>query len=211
MAHQDVPNTVRVMVTYTSGGNNAANVWHVKCDIAPTQDLLGDIRSVFAAWLQTNWHDVASSGWTSQEITLTDLSSINGARQTSPAAYSGVNTAEPMPANVTVAVKADIGTRGRGKNGRTFFVGLPEDIVSGNLLTQSGATAVEAAMEDLRVAVEQIPDVTGLCIPHFVVGGVRPPVVDTSIVRQYVLANNYIDSQKDRLPFHKKRKRRTTP
>lgn len=211
MAHQDCVDVVRVEVRYLMTGANAANVFHVWCNSQPSESTLADIAAKFTTWLEDDWGGVASNNWSAVEIICTDLTTINGPRSSFAVAVPGELEADSLPANATLAIKADIGTRGRGKNGRVFHVGLCELQVTANTVGTVALSSIVGAYEALRTAIEADADYEGLAVPHFVVDGQRPPIAGKDRVRRYVAANNLIDSQKDRLPNHKKRKRTATP
>jgi hypothetical protein len=143
------------------------------------------------------------------EIVATDLTSLFGIRKAyavSPAI--GGTLPNPLPANATVAVKADIGRRGRGTSGRTFWIGLAEgQITAPDQLAPLAASGIIAALNTLRDDVAGITPIEGLCVPHFMVDHVRPPSVQADIVVQYLLSDFFLDSQRDRLPGHKKHKK----
>jgi hypothetical protein len=215
MPHQDVPNTVRVEVNYAYDNNNMANVFHVRTSDVPSDTDLNTIATNMQTWLDTEWKPLAPTAISAQSIICTSLHDLSGPRRAyaiSPA-IAGTNTSPALPANVTLAVRANIGTRGRGRSGRTFWIGLCEDQVTNNEVNSTTATAVISAMTALNEVMADIgANLEGLTSPHFVVGGVRPPVVATSDVLSYSLANFVTDSQRDRLPGHKKaKKRRPTP
>lgn len=212
MAHQDVPNTVRVEVDYAYDNNNMKNVWHVRTSDVPTLTDLDSIAGAMQTWLGTDWAPQAAPEVSALTITCTSLHNLSGPRATyaiNPP-IPGTAPSPALPANVTIAVKANIGTRGRGKSGRTFWVGLGEDMVTNNELAPATATAIVTALDQLNTLMADVgANLEGLVIPHFVVGGVRPPTVTTSQVVNYSMANFVTDSQRDRLPGHKKAKRRT--
>lgn len=214
MPHQDVPNTVRVEVGYAYDNNNMANVWHVRTSDVPSEADLISILANMQTWLETDWAPLASPQVSALTITATSLHDLGGPRMTvgiNPPIV-GTSDSEALPANVTIAVKANIGTRGRGKSGRTFWIGLGESQVTNNELLPTPASAIVTALTQLNELMADIgTNLEGLVVPHFVVGGIRPPSVGTSTVLSYSMANFVTDSQRDRLPGHKRAKRRTTP
>jgi len=159
------------------------------------------------------WALLDAGFWTANEILLTSLVSITGPRRSIPRspATPGADVDKALPANATIAVKADIGTRGRGTAGRVFWIGLSEGQCSGNTLAGAAATAIVAALEQLRTDVEGLTNFEGLCVPHMVVGGVRPNPASSTLIQQFVLTDLSMDSQKNRLPFHKKKKLAAPP
>lgn len=208
MPHQDVTNTVAIEMRFFLGSSNAQNTLHALCAGVPGPADLDDLGAVVDAWIETEWAPIASEDWTANEIVLTSLDSVTGPRRSIPISppVPGEIAFDAMPANVTIAVKEDIGRRGRGTAGRVFWIGLAENQVNGNQIEATAATAIVAALETLRTNVEGLTNYTGLCVPHLTVAGVHPDPATSTLVAQFVLTNLYIDSQKDRLPFHKKKK-----
>jgi hypothetical protein len=209
MPHQDVTNTVQFEMRFYMGNNNAQNTLHALCATTPGLADLNDLGAVVDAWIETEWAPIASEDWTATEIVLTSLDSIDGPRRSIPIspAVPGEVAVDAMPANVTIAVKEDIGRRGRGTAGRVFWIGLAESQVNGNQIEALTQTAIVAALETLRTNVEALPNFEGLCVPHLQVAGIRPAVATADQVQAFVLTDVGIDTQKDRLPFHKKKKR----
>jgi hypothetical protein len=74
-------------------------------------------------------------------------------------------------------------------------------------VNKTNADEIVAALNTLRTDIGAVTGSDGLCIPHFVVDKIRPPTVGNSLVVSYSYSDLYIDSQRDRLPFHKKHKK----
>jgi len=208
MAHQDVTDTVQVEMRFFMGNNNAQNTLHALCATTPGLADLNDLGAVFVAWLETEWAPIASEDWTANELVLTSLDSITGPRRSIPIspAIPGELVGDAMPANCTIAIKEDIGRRGRGTAGRIFWIGLDESQVDGNQLVSAAQVAIVSALEALRTSVEGLANFTGLCVPHLTVNHVKPNPATSDVVQSFVLTDVNMDSQKDRLPFHKKKK-----
>lgn len=210
MPHQDVPSVVKAEVNFKDDFTTMMNVFYFHAVNAITEALLDALFATLTDWLTTYWAPIASDRIHAYEITLTDLSSLAGRRKTypiEPDIRGGLNE-EPMPANSTVAIKASVGHRGRGKNGRVFWIGLTETQVTGDTLTGGFGTTVTTAMNGLITLIQGVSGFDHVVVPHFVVGGIRPPVVGYEPVTQYQLSDNFVDSQRDRLPNHKRHKRR---
>lgn len=211
-----VTNTVRVEVRYFMQNNNAANVFHVGYDSPPSITELNALGGAIEDWLTASWKPLSSQDWSANQILLTDLGGATGKRLSYPIdpiiVGSGVDNA--MPANVTLAVKADIGIRGRGRSGRLFWVGLGESAVDGNLVVEAARTGIIAAMEALNTAIEGLTAFNGMVVPHSfeTTAGVQHHLnpAESAPIVSFALTDNSIDTQKDRLPFHKKRKVKPT-
>lgn len=212
MAHQDIAQTARIELRFFQGGELAENVMHAKAEDVITITEMDELAALFTTWLNDSWKPLASDQWSCAELIITDMTSVTGARKsylTGGAPIAGLLAEDPLPSNATVAVKADVGIRGRGKNGRVFWIGLTDTQADGNRLVSAVGDDIVAAMEDLRTAVEGSVNWAGMAIPHLVVGGVRPPLAQSSLVLNYHLSDLTIDSQRDRLPGHRKHKKRT--
>lgn len=214
MAHQDVTRTIRCEIRYFMQNNNAANVFHVRYTSVFTDTEADALFAIIHTWLDTDWKDEASNLWTANEVVLTNLNSLEGIRRVYPIEppIAGTREVDALPANATIAVHGSTGTRGRGKSARWYWVGLAEDQVTGNSIVTARGNAIDAALNALLDTIAGGPMFDGMAVPHLVVGGVRPPVAESEIIVKWSLSNYLMDSQVDRLPFHKKHKRpRVTP
>ncbi len=212
--HQTVTDCVQVDINYSMQGNNAANVLHISYTPAVSLTDFDAMSTAIAGWLTSDWAPLASTEWGVTSLVFTDLNSVNGPRKAYPLdpPISGTATDEPLPASATVAVKFDIGIRGRGTAGRMFWVGLNEAQTDGNLITTATGVAILGALGGLQTAIQAVGSPwVSLSVPHRTVNKLHPNPALQSAVDGFLLTNNLIDVQKDRLPFHKKRKRRITP
>lgn len=209
MAHQNVLNTVQIEIRYFAQNNNAANILHARATGTITSALLDTLNATVSSWLASDWAPLAAGEWTANEIILTGLNSLFDPRKSYPIAppIAGTDATAALPASSTIAVKADIGRRGKGVAGRMFWVGLADDMAVGSELDVSAANGIVTAMNTLNTNVASLTGFEGLCIPHLEVAGVRPPNATSDIVVDWLLTDLTIDVQKDRLPFHKKHKR----
>jgi hypothetical protein len=211
MAHQDVPNTVKAELRFLYEGNNAENVFHIRTSDVPNTSDINAMAASAQTWLEDVWAPLASNKWSANQMVFTSMHNLSGPRVVlaiSPAIV-GTNTEDALPANSTFAIKANTDTRGRGKSGRTYWCGLSEDQVNGNQVIPATADAIIEALNQLNILWTDVGAHTeGIVIAHYVVGGVRPPTVSTTPVSSYSIADNTIDSQRTRLPNHKKNKRR---
>jgi hypothetical protein len=112
-----------------------------------------------------------------------------------------------LPNNATIAIHADIGTRGRGKSGRVFFIGLEEGQVTADNLSAGAGGELEDDMNALRTSILTHDPTWKMCVPHRVVAGVRPEIAGFTDIRAWNLSDFTIDSMKLRLPNHKKHKK----
>ncbi len=210
--HQTVTDCVQLDINYQMQGNNASNVFHISYTPAVSLTDFDAMASAIGAWLTSLWAPTAADEWEVTSLVFTDLNSSSGPRKAYPLSpgIAGSNVNEPLPANATVAIKLDIGQRGRGTAGRVFWVGLAEDATDGNTIVGATMTAILAALDGLQLAIQTVgPPWVSLSVPHRTVNKLHPNPAGQTAVVGFLATNNLVDTQKDRLPFHKKRKRPT--
>lgn len=211
---QNCPGILQVEMRYLKDGQNVFNVFHVANNDLTDWDStpIDAVESVF----HTNYWIGSQSALLCADISLveivcTDLTSLAGLKQAYPItpAEAGSHTGGSLPNNATIAVKAAIGTRGRGTSGRIFWPGLPESEVTGNTLDSDYADGIVLALQTLK------EDIDGLIAGFDLVvlsrrlnGTLRPSGIGRHI-RDWVLTDTSVDSQKLRLPRHKKAKKPT--
>ena len=208
VAYVPTPGVAQVVQYFSTGTANAANVWHVaKEDALWTNAAIEAVLDVFEAWegLQgapTRAVEVACTGFR-----ITDLSSLEGITKFRSENISGTDAHPAAPLNATLAVKLSTGLRGRGTNGRVFWFGLTEDSLDAYTATSITQANLISTVDGLIAALIAAGDYT-LCVVHQVVGGVKINPRTHSDVLSAAITDPYIDSQKNRLPGHKKQKRR---
>jgi hypothetical protein len=208
MINQVVNATVRVEIQYFMQNNNAANVMHAKYTGTIGLSDLDALAAVFVAWLNTEWAPLAASAWTANSITITDLGSLSGSRKSYPISppTPGAIVADALAASSTIAIKEDLGHRGRGTSGRVFWVGLAESQAAGNTVGTTVMADILTALTTLNTNVTGLDAFLGLAVPHLVVNKIPVNPANSEVVVGFLATNDQIDSQKDRLPFHKKKK-----
>ncbi|HET8705930.1 MAG TPA: hypothetical protein VFM46_06470, partial [Pseudomonadales bacterium] len=110
---------------------------------------------------------------------------------------SGTHFQPALPNSVTLAVHWGTGRIGRSTHGRTYFIGLCEDEVDGNIV--NNAAAIQTAYDTLRITFDNALLNTQFSIVSFVQanGWRRDPLV-TPITG--VSVDNVVDNQRRRLP-----------
>jgi hypothetical protein len=111
---------------------------------------------------------------------------------------------------VTCAIKHNTGVRGRGRQGRSFWIGMTETMYTANTIETVTVTAITAAMLALMNDVISLDPDYKLVVTHRQVDGVPLTVGTTSEILSFDIADAILDSQRTRLPGHKRNRRRTT-
>lgn len=203
------PGVAQIVQYFSTGTANAANVYHVaKEDGIWTSAAIDAILDAFETWeglegAATRAVEVACTGFRA-----TDLTSLEGITRFRTENIAGTVAQPAAPLNSTIAVKLSTGLRGRGTNGRVFWFGLTEDSVDAYSITPLAAAQLVSAIDSLISNVIAAGDFA-LCVVHQVVGGVKINPRTHSDVLAGAVTDLFLDSQKNRLPGHKRQKRRT--
>lgn len=209
MATQPIPNTAQVDMKYLVNGEGVENVYHVLSDDGWNASTLSDLADVMTTWENAAPNSNRSAACSLIEVICTDLTSLDAARFVKAVnpPIAGQLVSDALPNNATFAVKANIGSRGRGRSGRSFWVGLAESQIDLGHMDTASADDIVIAMNDLIDAIVAGSSAWTLVVAHRVADGVPLPVGTTSPILAYSYSDLSIDSQRDRLPNHKRHRR----
>lgn len=212
---QDAPGVAQVLMQYTQQNQNLANVYNVYKG-SPTawgEPALQALGAVFNTWED----EVASGERVSQVVhtgcIVTDLTSLDASRVTvpqSPPVPGNIGT-DGLPNNSTLAIKASTGKRGRGLQGRIFWIGMADVAATGSTVSTTAADLIVSALEQLIGLIHAEDAAYDLVVLHRMVDGIIMPIATHDVILNYHYTDLSMDSQVNRLPNHKKHKRRSTP
>lgn len=205
-------NVAQVEMLYNLNGEIVENVYHVKTPSPLTEAQLDALTGVFESWEITTARLQRTNECTLSGIRATDLSTLGGAQFFRPSGGGapGTLTGDASPNNVTLAVKANTTRGGRGSQGRSFWVGISEQNTNGNLYSTPDALLITQALDTLKTNVAAIGAGYFLAVLHSRVGGVVINPRLATAITSWSLKDFVLDSQRTRLPGHR-RKHRTTP
>lgn len=190
------PGIVSIDAVWTIDQQPVENTFHYKPTVAITRDLLSSMCNTYITWA-----NASIGNWSTQtgllKVLARDLTTQAGltfeAQPVPP--VTGHNASQPLPNNVTIAIKRQSGLAGRALRGRVFHFGMAEDFLQEfNTLSVSFGNTLVAAYEGLMTAMvadNEAPEV----ILHRKLGTSTP-------VANYVLTDFTLDSQRRRLPGH---------
>lgn len=199
-----------IRALYTLEGERCENVFHVLNNAGGwTIPTLLDLGGIFVDWEDATGKAQRGAGTFLDLVTVTDLTSLGSSRVTVPVspAIAGSHDGAPAPNNVTCAIKHNTGVRGRGRQGRTFWLGMTETMYSANQIETATVTAITAAMLALRNDILALDPDYRMVVCHREVDGVPLAVGNTSEILSFDIADNILDSQRTRLPGHKRNRR----
>lgn len=203
------PNVARVqMVMQDANGQLIENVMHAYASAGWGAVNMDSLAQIFIDWWTASVAPLVASSLSLIEVIVTDLTSLNNERvtkQVSPA-VPGTLASPQLPNNVTWAVKADIGKRGRGRAGRVFVPGLGEAEATLDAINGATATSWVGALNALIPLVAANSNTPELVVLHRIVDGVKLLTQTHDAIRNFVASDLTLDSMKNRLFGHKKHK-----
>jgi hypothetical protein len=200
MAFQDVPNTAEIVIKYTGAFRNMVNVLHAtKASIYDLSDLTALAVAVDAS-VVADWLPIQDNDFTYESVTVRGLNDENDQEvlNNDGTAAGGV-AGTAMPGNVTISVKKSSDFTGRTARGRLYWIGLPgADLAANkNIITPAAQTAIEDAVEAMRVAINATVWVAQI-VSRFSNGSKRTFGITTPWTSTTVL-NDTVDSMRSRL------------
>lgn len=203
--YQPAPLVAEVKMTYRQGTNLMSNIFHVTKDVEWTGADLDALAEVFYDWENSDAKNDRSDSIELTHITAAALVSEDApyrARAIDPA-VGGILLGQALPLNVTLAVTAVTGSRGRGRQGRTFWIGLAESQVDENVVTN---TSQDNIVDDMNALMTAVNAVAGqeLSVLHRFKDGVKLASATSSPIVTYTVRDTTVDTQKNRLPNHRR-------
>lgn len=204
------PNVAEVTVKQTHLGENVVNVYHVESATAWDETALSELGIQFRTWWETETRTERSVEACLIEVCARDLTTQSGLAVCTPhgVVNCGAATGDALPGNVTIAIKEGTSLAGRSFRGRSYWVGLSEGHVDGNVIDPGTATAIVGDMNELSARVNALGHVlvvvskmsgstcdTGSCkrIPTPRASCITTPITGYAI-------DPSMDSQRRRLP-----------
>lgn len=201
MAFVPTPNTVKVCLRYLQNGQNTCNIFHVDCGEEPTPTLLNTVAAVFFNWWNVTQKLNINTATSLQAIEVTDVSSPSddGIVYTTDLPMAGTLGGDPMPNNVTVAVKKATGFTGRSRRGRTYIAGLSESsLASGRQSITS--TAQSAFQDSFALLRDQLLAAGFTWVVNSLVTGGAPRTEGLNTAITDIFVDVVLDAMRRRLP-----------
>lgn len=199
-----------ISAQYTTGGERAVNVFMILNNAGGwTIPTLLDLGATYVDWEDATAKALRNSGTFLDLVNVTDLTSLGSSRVTVPVSPSiqGTAAGAPAPNNVTAAIKHNTGVRGRGVQGRTFYIGLTESQYTVNTIESAASDAIVSSLLALKTAILALDPDYRMVVGHRVVNGVPLLSGTTSEILSFDMSDAYLDSQRTRLPNHKRNRR----
>lgn len=211
MATQPCPGIAQVIISLQYDAQNIQNTLYFENTggwiPGDMENLATAIDTAVAGSLMADYgQDVSYNGVTATD--LTDLSSERHRIERVPAVVGGT-VEDSAAANVAFCITFLTGSRGKGQQGRIFVGPIPDSQVLENKVTSIWANAYLVDLETVIAAGEASKPGTQHVVLSRWENKVKRPFGIGKLVTGVGPQNFYVDSQRDRLPFHKKHKKLT--
>lgn len=205
MVYRPIINCVELKEVFEMNGQMMQNTYYAQGDSAVT---LGDLQALADKVIDWESPDALldrSITCKLVQVIATDLTSLDSGRVvvTDGLPALGARLSEHLPHNVTLAIKGSTGQRGRGRSARTFWVGLCEDQIVGNNASPQTIVDLEDNMAALLAGINSVPGYL-MSVAHRWRDNIKLDIGTTSPILSWGVTDTIVDSQKNRLPGHKK-------
>ena len=207
MAVAYMARTIRAVINAHRGTDKRANVLHFQVpgtDVTPAA--VDAVSADVAAFVNQLYKPLVSNQVIFDDVTATDASRENGYQKVTPlVGVTGGNGTPPAPGNVCAVVTLHTAQPGRSGRGRVYaFDAASELFTPQETVNGTYQASLQAAFDLLRAPTNGDPG-------YSLAVGSRKGLCSFDVTS--VVAHSYIGNQKDRLPGHRrhKKKRSTTP
>lgn len=201
-----VPHCVKTEIRHIIDAQNVYVTYFTQLTAEPDATELEAMANAAETSWGTHWQPLLTTAAQLVEIVCTSLTGLTGARVSHlvDPPLAGSVPGNYLPLNSTLAIKKNTGNRGKGRNGRIYWPQLTETNVTGDLADPVYVALLVTAAHDMGTdialgAPAGADDV--VAHQHGAHAGTSDPIIS------YVASDNYIDSQRDRLPRHKRKKK----
>lgn len=210
---QPCPGTLQVDMKYVRDAQEVRNVFHIFKETADHWDV-PMINAVLDYFEDTFWPAVKTllpADISLMEFVGTDLTDLDGYRVVRPIspAQPGTGADPGCPNNISLAVRLGAQNRGRGVNGRFFIPALMESQVTGNRVEAGTVAAWCAALGAIITGIQALDGSPDWVVLSRYLNGAKRVAGFVRPILNVACSDLYVDSQKLRLPFHKKHKKET--
>lgn len=211
---QPCPGVCELRAIYTADEQTIENVYHfAKSNLQRwTQLELDSLKDVFNTWHIASVVPLLPIGITLAEIVLTDLTDLQGLRNviTGLSNATGTHNSPIMPLSVTKAMELFTGSRGKGVNGHLYWPAFAEDQITGDQVVSGNMDSITLALETLLSTVAETLTGVSWCVLSRYADHARRAVGIAKPIAAIESPNSDVSVQKNRLPFHKRHKKRNT-
>lgn len=200
MAFQSVPLCIQAEVRMRLDNQNIENVLHFETEVTPDLAMVQAVAEMVRDWVLDNYIGPLSGAVSFYQVTAKSLVNEFDWVYDLPVvpAVLGAGGATYMPNEVALCMSLRTGFSGRSQRGRAFVSGIPTTQVTGNLISETFASNMLNAWNELIIAAPAA-DVVWSVLSRETDGAPRPTGV-LFPVTTVTLTDLYVDSQRRRKP-----------
>ena len=189
-----IPYTVDIRMRWSQFGNLCENVYQAKypTSVVPTSTALTTLATSFATNTAPYYVALLHESCIFTEVIATDIGTTLGEQgsYTFPTGTHGGTSGDPNAANVACSAILKTGFRGRSRRGRKSYSCFAEGDTSGNTISSTQMGRVIALLASCYNSI-------GVLYFDWAVGSRKE--LASYIIRNVVVPDNLVDSQKTRL------------
>lgn len=202
MTFHAIPDTAQVNMIYDFDGQMCENVYYVKGAGPWDLTMLQALELEFANWEDTYAKVYRNTSTRLTKIFVRDMTTSSGAELEVDANIVGVWVGAVVPQNVTISLKAQTGMAGRDRRGRTYWIGLADNMLGPTAGQILGSVVLNLVTCLQHLVTTAFTNSGQLVVAHRRSGGAWITPAETYQILSYIAADNYVDSQRRRLPGH---------
>lgn len=193
-------NVIQAELIYSWDGQIVENVLHYQTVGAPSATDMSELGGFLVNWWQDNMDTNVAGSVSLDEVRMTDLTSefAPGSSYTIGLPASGAAVSASLPNNVTLSITKRTALRGRSYRGRIYQVGLTENAVVDNEVSESIQAAILAAW-NLAIEFALTSGTAPMVVVSRIQGGVERVTAEVTPVVSFS-TDGIVDSQRRRLP-----------
>lgn len=208
MAFIPVPAVARVEILFTRDNQIVENVFHYKFTSVPVVADLSALASALDTIITANWLGSlpGNCSYTGIRVTALDTATAPQFFLAKSPTVPGVASGASLPNNVTIAVKLLTSLRGRSFRGRIYWPGLSSGMVSSDNILSASLTTMLAAVTAMLGPVPSSGNTARMTVVSYITNRVhRSTGLDSQVVT-VTSTDSVLDSMRNRLPNHKRRR-----
>lgn len=195
------PHGIKACLRMGKAGQQVCNIFHIDAGATVTSAMLETIGGIIVDWWASTYGGLHSNDVVLSAVELTDISETGGigVEYTTGLPLTGGAGENPLPNNVTVATKLLTGRTGRSYRGRSYFAGVPGNVLTTDQQHITDAFAGQLSSAWQTLATNLFAEGFKLAILSLIANKVpRAAGVLTAVTG--AVTNTVLDSQRRRLP-----------
>jgi len=186
---------------FNAGANRAENTLYFQGSAGVSTSLATSLGAALKSWWDTNFKARTWSGWSLNEVYITDLTTQTSftVSYTTGLPLAGTAVGDGLPYNCAHCVSLRTANRGRSGRGRNYILGLLETDTNGSTISAGRQSADVAAYNLLVGAGTFVAGLQLVVCSRFHANAPRATAL-LQPVTNVLSVDNIVDSQRQRLP-----------